>query len=81
MSANILADKDINAAQTLQAVDAKSDIKSMEYHRQVLQSRLDGEKCVSIPSLLPPSLHASDACILTQGVGASKPTSLPATPS
>lgn len=81
MSANILADKDINAAQTLQAVDAKSDIKSMEYHRQVLQSRLDGEKCVSFASLLPPSLHASHACILTQRVGASKPTSLPATPS
>jgi hypothetical protein len=40
---SVLSDKDVNAAQIVQA-DAKPDIKSMEYHRQVLQSRLDEEK-------------------------------------
>jgi hypothetical protein len=44
MSSTVLGDKDVNAAQVVQAVEAKPDIKSMEYHRQVLQSRLDEEK-------------------------------------
>ena len=44
MSSTVLGDKDVNAAQTLQATDAKPDIKSMEYHRQVLQSRLEEDK-------------------------------------
>jgi hypothetical protein len=48
MSSIVLADRDVNtsgagangAAQT----DAKADVKSMEYHRQVLQSKLDEGK-------------------------------------
>lgn len=36
MSSNVLSDRDVNAA-----VDAKPDVKSMEYHRQVLQSKLE----------------------------------------
>ncbi len=47
MSSNVLADRDINApaAQT-QSGSQKPDIKSMEYHRQVLQSRLNEEQYV-----------------------------------
>lgn len=48
MSSTVLGDKDVNAAQTVQATESK-DIKSMEYHRQVLQSRLEEDKYVSAP--------------------------------
>ncbi|TVY54382.1 hypothetical protein LCER1_G004964 [Lachnellula cervina] len=43
MSSNVLADKDINASATTGApADAAAkDVKSMEYHRQVLQSKLE----------------------------------------
>jgi hypothetical protein len=41
MSSNVLADRDINATVAQQPVNAKGDVKSMEYHRQVLQSKLD----------------------------------------
>lgn len=43
MSSNVLADKDINASATTGAAagGAVKDVKSMEYHRQVLQSKLD----------------------------------------
>ena len=43
MSANVLADKDINtsALNTTKSTDDRSkDVKGMEHHRQVLQSRL-----------------------------------------
>jgi hypothetical protein len=43
MSSNVLADRDVNApaAQQQQLANAKVDVKSMEYHRQVLQSKLE----------------------------------------
>jgi len=43
MSSNVLADKDINASATTGAPadGAVKDVKSMEYHRQVLQSKLE----------------------------------------
>jgi len=37
-STNVLASRDVNAAID---VKEKGDVKSMEYHRQVLQSKLD----------------------------------------
>lgn len=37
-SNNVLADKDINAAVDIKE---KGDVKSMEYHRQVLQSKIE----------------------------------------
>ena len=44
----VLSDKDVN-----QAVAAKEQteakVKSMEYHRQVLQSKMESEESVSIP--------------------------------
>jgi len=37
---NVLADRDINVAAEKQPAGGK-DVKSMEYHRQILQSKLD----------------------------------------
>jgi hypothetical protein len=41
MSSAVLADKDVNAAAAQQLANQKGDVKTMEYHRQVLQSKLD----------------------------------------
>ncbi|KAF4995080.1 hypothetical protein FGRMN_5375 [Fusarium graminum] len=41
MSAKILTDKDVNAPMTEQPMG--KDVKSMEYHRQVLQSKMAEE--------------------------------------
>jgi hypothetical protein len=47
MTPNVLSDKDVNASVTQYDADTntgKSDIKTMEYHRQVLQSKIEQEK-------------------------------------
>lgn len=48
MPGNILAEKDVNTHTVQQmdgaAGDSKSDIKSMEYHRQVLQNMMGQEQ-------------------------------------
>lgn len=44
MSSNVLSAKDVNANLSAQDTTAKSEVKSMEYHRQVLQSKMDEEK-------------------------------------
>jgi hypothetical protein len=54
MSSTILADRDVNATAPQQPAIQKADVKSLEYHRQVLQSKLDEEQYVL-------SHHASDA--------------------
>lgn len=41
MSSNVLADRDVNAPAAQQPANTKADVKSMEYHRQVLQSKLE----------------------------------------
>lgn len=43
MSSHVLADKDINANSTAQQQpeNSKADIKSMDYHRQMLQSKIE----------------------------------------
>jgi hypothetical protein len=42
MSSSILADRDVNAtAEKQPASKDGKEVKSMEYHRQVLQSKLD----------------------------------------
>lgn len=49
MSSTVLSDRDVNtsgAGANGAAQEAKADIKSMEYHRQVLQSKLDEGKYV-----------------------------------
>ena len=47
MSSTVLADRDINAAAAQQPANQKGDIKTLEYHRQVLQSKLDEEQYVN----------------------------------
>jgi len=39
-SSNILADRDVNAVVEQQPENVKANIKSMEYHRQVLESKM-----------------------------------------
>jgi hypothetical protein len=46
MSSNVLADKDVNAAAQQTDTNVKGDVKSMEYHRQVLQSKLEESQYV-----------------------------------
>ena len=55
MSSAVLTDRDVNAAaaQHPSGENAKSDVKSMEYHRQVLQSKLEESQYVfHFPSML-----------------------------
>lgn len=48
MSSTVLADRNVNAAAAPQLpANQKGDIKTMEYHRQVLQSKLDDEQYVN----------------------------------
>lgn len=50
MSSNVLADKDVNATTAAQQPQVgKAEVKSMEYHRQVLQSKLDEGQYVFSP--------------------------------
>jgi hypothetical protein len=44
MSSNVLADRDVNAPALQQPAEVKGDVKSMEYHRKVLQSKLEESK-------------------------------------
>jgi hypothetical protein len=48
MSSAVLADKDVNAAAAQQPANHKGDVKTMEYHRQMLQSKLDEEQYVNV---------------------------------
>ncbi|KAK0720651.1 hypothetical protein B0H67DRAFT_576940 [Lasiosphaeris hirsuta] len=41
MSSNVLAAKDVNTTMSGTSEPIKGDVKSMEYHRQVLQSKID----------------------------------------
>ncbi|KAF4511193.1 hypothetical protein G6O67_003013 [Ophiocordyceps sinensis] len=43
MSSNVLSDKDVNAPVAEQQAPGK-DVKSMEYHRQVFQSKMAEDK-------------------------------------
>ncbi|KJZ71891.1 hypothetical protein HIM_08736 [Hirsutella minnesotensis 3608] len=44
MPANVLASKDVNVPMADPQVAAGKDVKSMEYHRQVFQSKMAEEK-------------------------------------
>ena len=74
---NVLADKDINASATAQnnvQGEAKADVKSMEYHRQVLQNKLEESQYVFQPDLvLMGSIEEGNA--LTNTAEANKPMS------
>ena len=45
-SSNVLAEKDVNTSAPTGQQDAavKPDVKNMEYHRQVLQSKIEEEQ-------------------------------------
>ncbi|KAG9246227.1 hypothetical protein BJ878DRAFT_300412 [Calycina marina] len=82
MSANVLADKDVNAitAMEQQPAGGKAEVKSMEYHRQVLQSKLDEGQCKQ--SYVSPSDNIMSPCTQklsayrNKQVGKAKPKSL-----
>ncbi|KAK0376624.1 hypothetical protein CPAR01_08513 [Colletotrichum paranaense] len=44
MSPNVLGDKDVNATVVVSDPQSTKDLKSMEYHRQVLQNKMAQEK-------------------------------------
>ena len=59
-STNVLSTKDVNTSlpptnDSAQDGDAKSDVKSMEYHRQVFQSKLEDDEYVF--HILSHSIH------------------------
>jgi hypothetical protein len=47
MSANVLSDRDTNAQVKPSASPEKEKPKSLEYHRQVLESRMNSEQYVA----------------------------------
>jgi Spo12 family protein len=58
MSSNVLSPKDANATMT-GSTDAtvKPDVKTMEYHRQVLQSKIEEAKCDTSTSKSGNNVH------------------------
>ncbi|KAE9374770.1 hypothetical protein N431DRAFT_557003 [Stipitochalara longipes BDJ] len=83
MSSTILADKDVNtsgAGANAAQQEGKADVKSMEYHRQVLQSKLDegkGQQTYISPSdtIMSPCT-AKLSAYRSKQVGKAKPRSL-----
>lgn len=66
MSAHVLGDKDINASIEQQQQQSK-DVKSMDYHRQVFQSKMAQEpyvhrKAASAPSSRSTTTTSSPSC-------------------
>lgn len=50
MSANVLGQKDANAPIEQQSAVGGKDVKNMEYHRQMLQSKIQEPYVFSLPS-------------------------------
>ncbi|KAK3358991.1 hypothetical protein B0T25DRAFT_531655 [Lasiosphaeria hispida] len=83
MSSNVLAAKDVNttmmSAQGGASESAKADVKSMEYHRQVLQSKIeDGEtkQYISPSDTIMSPCTAKLSAFRNKQVGKVKPKSL-----
>ncbi|GAB1314395.1 hypothetical protein MFIFM68171_04605 [Madurella fahalii] len=83
MSSNVLAAKDVNTSMPVQPgvpeTDSKPDVMSMEYHRQVFQSKMDqGEN----KTYISPSDNIMSPCTAklsafrSKQVGKVKPKSL-----
>ncbi|PKS07983.1 hypothetical protein jhhlp_006595 [Lomentospora prolificans] len=53
----ILSDKDVNAPVLAAEQPGAKSIKSMEYHRQVLQSKMEADQSVPVHSNLPISKY------------------------
>ncbi|OAA67289.1 spo12-like protein [Niveomyces insectorum RCEF 264] len=78
---SVLADKDVNTAlpDSSAAASTKVDIKSMEYHRQVLQSKMGAEgpkQYVSPSDNIMSPCTAKLKALRTKQVGKAKPKSL-----
>ncbi|CAK7202556.1 hypothetical protein SEUCBS139899_005280 [Sporothrix eucalyptigena] len=77
----VLGDKDVNTAITAGTTLSKDgkDIKSMEYHRQVLQSKMEAEgpkQYVSPSDNIMSPCTAKLKALRTKQVGKAKPKSL-----
>ncbi|CAK7220760.1 hypothetical protein SBRCBS47491_004296 [Sporothrix bragantina] len=78
----VLGDKDVNTAittGTAASKDGAKDIKSMEYHRQVLQSKMEAEgpkQYVSPSDNIMSPCTAKLKALRTKQVGKAKPKSL-----
>ncbi|KAH7033182.1 uncharacterized protein B0I36DRAFT_383096 [Microdochium trichocladiopsis] len=72
---NVLSDKDVNAAVEV----SKPDVKSMEYHRQVLKSKMEQE---TAQQYISPSDNIMSPCtaklnkLRNKNAGKAKPKSL-----
>ncbi|EEY14073.1 hypothetical protein HYQ45_012384 [Verticillium longisporum] len=80
MSSNVLAAKDVNAPFAIADQTAvKGDVKSMEYHRQVLQNKMEQEKS---QQYISPSDNIMSPCsaklnaLRNKQIGKVKPKSL-----
>ncbi|KAF6845128.1 hypothetical protein CMUS01_00371 [Colletotrichum musicola] len=63
MSSNVLAEKDVNTPIAAATSDSASkDVKSMEYHRQVLQNKMSQEKYERPLAIVPPSESPALTC-------------------
>ncbi|KAJ3516680.1 hypothetical protein NM208_g14813 [Fusarium decemcellulare] len=60
MSAKVLADKDVNAPMAAEQQAPAKEVKSMEYHRQVLQSKMAQEE--STAKYISPSDNIMSPC-------------------
>ncbi|CAG8971326.1 hypothetical protein HYALB_00005944 [Hymenoscyphus albidus] len=82
MSSNILADKDINASTTGAATNAsgKVDANNMDYHRQMLQNKLDQQDTqqtyISPSDTIMSPCTAKLSAYRNKQVGKAKPKSL-----
>ncbi|KAK3325412.1 hypothetical protein B0H66DRAFT_123235 [Apodospora peruviana] len=84
MSSNVLATKDVNTSMSTAAAPSnnnivKPDVKSMEYHRQVLQSKMEeGEdsKYISPSDNIMSPCTAKLSAFRNKQVGKVKPKSL-----
>lgn len=54
---SVLGEKDVNQSVGTTVPSGKPDVKSMEYHRQVLQSKLEADKYVPFTPDIPSSGH------------------------
>lgn len=75
MSSSALTSKDVNASVAATGPQdpkaaASADVKSMEYHRQVLQSKIDNQSEYASP--LPPLPHASHQQLTRQPTARTK---------
>ncbi|KAK3328415.1 hypothetical protein B0T19DRAFT_424475 [Cercophora scortea] len=81
MSSNVLATKDVNMSMgggAAEAVDG-ADIKSMDYHRQVLQSKMEedeGKQYISPSDTIMSPCTAKLSAFRNKQVGKVKPKSL-----